>query len=281
MQTPKSLLLALSLAIALGAAPAVAETIHTPAEGAATQEDQAITFDWAWDTDQYASYLYFADTADPNDPIWFGANTTGRPRVRVSDHGSPFLHSNATFVPKSWSLTPGTWYWRVCSFTINGEDDKCYFRSPPRAITITAAPAPPPTPTPTPTPAPTPTPSPTPAPASADDEQRPSFTRDEAVQFARLAIKQQFSYGRTPRGARITCARAARATQINGCRASWSTTRCRYAGAIRVSPLPFSPADVVELKTDPSILEDNDYWFTIKLQRINRRTGASKTLDIT
>lgn len=276
-------LVAVALAAGLlGASSASAETIHVPESGFSVQEDQSATFDWAWDSDQYASHLYFADTADGTDPIWFGANNTGRPRVRVTDlYGSPFLSSNATFIPKRWSLTPGTWYWRLCSFTASGEDDKCYFRMPPRLITITAAPAPPPPPpiaTPTPTPS-TVVPVAAPAPASDEQpEQRESFTRSEAADVARSAIETQFGYARVPKGTKAKCAKAATVSQVNRCRVSWTTAKYRFAGDVRVGPVPFTPADIAEAKDDPSVYDDNDFWFTLKIRRTNRATGATKTI---
>lgn len=274
-------LVAVALAVGLlSTSSASAETVHAPDSGFSVQEDQSVTFDWAWDNDQYASNLYFADTADGTDPIWFGANNTGRPRVRVTDlYGSPFLSSNATFIPKRWSLTPGTWYWRLCSFTATGEDDKCYFRMPPRLITITAAPAPPPPP-PIATPTPSPTiPAATPAPLPDEQpEQRDSFSRSEAAYAARRAIETHFGYARVPRGTKAKCAHAATISQVNRCRVSWTTAKYRFTGDVRVGPVPFSPADIAEAEDDPSVYDDNDYWFALKIRRTNRTTGGTKTI---
>lgn len=258
--------------LAVGAGAAQAETIHTPTDGITVQEDQSVAFDWAWDSDQYASRLLFTQNPDPQADVWF--NGTAPAKIRVSDGGYSFTSSHATVIPQRVGLTPGQWYWRLCSYTVNGEDDVCYVRDTPHPIAITAVPAPPPPPVTVPTPTPAPKPpaaAPTPAPVKP-------FARTTAVRAAKLGINKEFGYKRAPAKRRLSCGVAVK--KINRCTASWETGRYRYRGTVRVSPSPFTRGDIAEVKADPTELEDNDYWYAMKLMRTTKTTKRTKTITV-
>jgi hypothetical protein len=143
------LLLALALT-GIISAPTKAATIHVPASGASVQQDASLYFDWAWDSDEYAtSAIVFTQSADPADPIWtWGpgqANADPR-RIVVSDLYGPYLESHATVIFTASRFVPGTWYWRLCNKSIYGEDDKCSLDAELRSLTVTAKPPPPPPP---------------------------------------------------------------------------------------------------------------------------------------
>jgi hypothetical protein len=222
---------------------AAAETIHAPAAGATFQEDSSVYFDWAWDNDQYAtSAIYFAQTPDPKDPNWYGPAHPGR--IAVSDGGYSFTDSHATVQPNKVGLTPGGWYWRLCSKSIDGEDDKCQLRMDPQPIAITAAPAPPPAPVPAP-PVPAP-PVPSPAPQAA------AITRAEAEKAVRVAIRRRLNSA-TPRGLALSCRSQSRSTWV--CAAKWANRTYRWKGTSRI------------VRTDGGVTA------SVKLTRVTKRSG--------
>ncbi len=261
-----------SAALLFGAGPAAAETIHTPVDGTVAQEDQTVLFDWAWDSDQYASYLIFTQDPDPASDLWLGQKKPGK--VTVTDDGYSFLSSNARVVPKQWSITPGQWYWRLCSNTVSGEDDKCYYRGAPHPITITAAPAPPPPPAPVVV-----TPPPVVAPAPAAPKPAPTtafFSKADAAANARLAISEYFSYKKAPKKRKVSCSRTS-SPLLHSCKVSWETARYRYSGTLTLSPEPITAADK---KRNAGKIDNDDYWYTGKVVRTTKRTGRKKTVKV-
>lgn len=125
MLTKSGLLAFVLLAFSGLTTAADAATIHAPAPGTVTAETDGVAFDWAWDSDEYASRIVFTQSPDPNDPIWTGS--FARPGVvAYSDQYGPYTSSNA-FVRPAGRLSPGDWYWRMCNYSIYGEDDKCSY----------------------------------------------------------------------------------------------------------------------------------------------------------
>lgn len=127
------------------ASPSIASaaTLATPADGAVVTQGQSVLYDWAWDSDEYAtSAIVLTQSADPNDPIWlFGPTVPANPgRVMYTDGGYPFIDSHAS--RPALGLVVGTWYWRLCNKSIYGEDDKCSYDAnvPPRALVVTDGP---------------------------------------------------------------------------------------------------------------------------------------------
>lgn len=160
--------LAVGIALALSApTTANAETIHTPLPGAVAFSSQSVRFDWRWDADQYwTPKLVFTRSANPNDPIWFGGDQPGKVRVNLDWGGT----SNTNITPRLAGIEPGQWYWRPCSYIVDGEDDKCYLRVAPQSFAVVAdalPPAPPPLP---------PTSVPTVAPAPVKPAPKPTTT---------------------------------------------------------------------------------------------------------
>lgn len=133
-------LLFCAAALLLGLPPAAySATIHSPAAGFTAAENEYVSFDWAWDSDEYASRIVFARVAAGEDPFWFG--TFSREGiVAFGDRYGPYLSSNARIRPAG-DLAPGEWYWRMCNYSIYGEDDKCGYDSvPPRLLTVVDVP---------------------------------------------------------------------------------------------------------------------------------------------
>jgi hypothetical protein len=189
-------------ALAVGPSTAQAALIHQPATGISVQQDGVVHFDWAWDSDEYAtSSIVFTQSPDAVAPIWMwtsGQANAEPGRIVVSDcaygYCSPFLSSNANVTFAAARFTPGVWYWRLCNKSIYGEDDKCGLDAEIRAVTITPLPAPPAA-----TPAPTATPSPAPAPAQEAEEEDPrdklkTLSMASARSFARKYVKRYSSY---------------------------------------------------------------------------------------
>ena len=125
--------------VAATASPASAAIIHEPANGAAVQQSAALYFDWAWDSHEYwTDRIIFTQVADPNDPLWLGGEKPGKIRIG-GQYGFAESHATITFSPQSFA--PGTWYWRLCNKTVDGEDDKCYVDAEVRSIVVTPGPA--------------------------------------------------------------------------------------------------------------------------------------------
>lgn len=112
---------------------AAASTISEPASGLAVEEIASVRFDWRWDDGQYRSQVIFTQTADPNDPVWVGGDKPGKWRTQ-SVYDSNITIDFATF---GGGLPAGRYYWRLCSYTIDGEDDKCYLEGEIRELTLT------------------------------------------------------------------------------------------------------------------------------------------------
>jgi hypothetical protein len=54
-----------TMAVVVVPAGARAATIHTPGDGLVTQQGQPVLFDWAWDSDEYAtSWIGLARSPD-------------------------------------------------------------------------------------------------------------------------------------------------------------------------------------------------------------------------
>jgi hypothetical protein len=141
------------MALTISAASAEASVIHEPANGLIVPQTATVRFDWAWATDQYASAIYFSQNPDPSLEVWRQAQqTVMRYDSNITiDFGHWTTLDNGEW-KNGWAypLPDGVWYWRLCSKTIYGEDDKCYLESEIRQITLTdAAPPPPPPPPPT------------------------------------------------------------------------------------------------------------------------------------
>lgn len=238
--------LAAGLAGGLAAVPAAAETISAPTPGAVVQEDAAVTFDWRWDSDQYwTDKVIFTTTPDANDPIWLGGDQPGK--VRVAPAGG-YGESHAVIQPKRWGLTPGTWYWRPCSKAVDGEDDKCYQRSAPQAIVITAAP---------PTAPVVDVPEPSAAPRA--------LGRSTATARAKRVLKAKFAFSPSRKRQRVSCAAVDASSQR--CSLSWLTPRYRYRGTVVVF-------NVVE--------EDVAGWrYALDVRRVERGTGKVRTIRTT
>jgi hypothetical protein len=231
--------LAALAAVGLSTTSAQAETIHTPPpSGAVFHEGDTVPFDWKWDRDQYATTaIYFTTSADPNDPVWYGPDKPGR--IRVTDnYGTGFDGSNAYVDLAKWKITPGQWYWRLCSKSIDGEDDKCQLRDRPHALLVL--------PRPVLTPAPEPvfpdpvTPDP-PAPPARD-----TLTRTEAAVATRRAIRSRFDYGTMPSPFTMVCNPISSTAQ--SCRVTWRTKKHRFKGRVRVALPARTTFDV--LRTD-------------------------------
>lgn len=136
-------------ALASGAA-ASASTIHEPANGITVAWNSPVHFDWAWTCDltrcEWASGLRFARTPDPADPIWLGGANPGKLQTGTFYSSNATLYIGGLHGP-SLTFAPGDWWWRLCSLTLEGEDDRCYYDSnPPRRITVLPPPPPPPPP---------------------------------------------------------------------------------------------------------------------------------------
>jgi hypothetical protein len=139
---------------AVFASSAFGASISQPASGASVAQGSTLFFDWAWESDEYAtSSIVFTHAADPSDPVWTWqagtpATVPGQ-RVVVSDHGYPFLdsHATVTFSPSIYLSTgqvyggfdATAWYWRLCNKSIYGEDDKCAYDTgvAPRLVNVT------------------------------------------------------------------------------------------------------------------------------------------------
>ncbi len=115
------------------AGPSAASTIHEPASGIAAKRTDTIYFDWRWSDSQYASRVFFSQSADPADPSWYG-----HPKYATAT----LYDSNATidFAKLGGGIPAGVWYWRLCSKSIYGEDDKCYLEPEIRQIAFADVP---------------------------------------------------------------------------------------------------------------------------------------------
>lgn len=133
------ILICSAVVLLFGLSPvAPAATIHSPADGAVVAENEYASFDWRWDSDEYATRIVFARVAAGDDPFWFGS--FDRPGiVAFGDTYGPFLSSNAR-IRAAGRLAPGEWHWRLCNSSIYGEDDKCGYRNTPRRLTIVDVP---------------------------------------------------------------------------------------------------------------------------------------------
>jgi len=226
------------------AATAPAATVHQPAPGASFRQDEAVLFDWAWDSDEYwTPRIIFTQVANGNDPIWFGGDVPGK--IRATDnYGSGWGESHATIDFSHYPFTPGQWYWRLCNSTVNGEDDKCYQRGDPIPITITPKPDPPPAPAAPPAPASAPaapgrppvapTPTRTPTPTSSRPARLPTLAVDDAKGHVRTALRRRFGTYRNASGKRVAgCARLSR-VRIRCSKVSWFIGDLSYGGRVTI-----------------------------------------------
>jgi hypothetical protein len=137
------------VAVLLAFAPtATATTVHTPADAITVAWGESVLFDWRDDCGAYRcewrSHLVFTQNPDPNADVWFGGLKPGKISMVYPDYSNQTITFGGPS-SSSQSFTPGDWYWRLCSQTVEGEDDKCYYDgSAPRKVTILPPPPPPP-----------------------------------------------------------------------------------------------------------------------------------------
>lgn len=137
--------LALALVGVLAAfvpASGLAATVKSPPDGVHVRQDETVLFDWAWSTGEYASYVLFSRTPTPvswaHGPqvIWRG-DLSGGPlltsHLALWPAYGALAQANPSGPPTIWS---GTIYWRLCNYTIEGEDDVCYLDKEIRSLTI-------------------------------------------------------------------------------------------------------------------------------------------------
>jgi len=142
---PRLLLLVLVLTGFVWTTPAVAATVAQPADGIQAAQGSTVFFDWAWDSDEYATAsIVFTRKSDPAAAEWtYGNGTTAvdaNERRIFTDRGFAYTSSNANLFFDA--MPQGLWYWRLCNKSINGEDDKCSYDSgvAPRALMIVDGP---------------------------------------------------------------------------------------------------------------------------------------------
>jgi hypothetical protein len=205
---------------------ASASTIHEPADGITVAWNSPVHFDWAWTCDsvrcEWASSIVFAQTPDPTDPIWLGGSKPGKLETPTAYNSNYNVYIGNLHGPQL-TFAPGDWWWRLCSKTLEGEDDKCYYDSnPPRRITVLP---PPPGPLPPPTqPAPPEPPEPPPLKLSAKDGKA----------FARTALARVFGrYWRQRSRAYMLCSNSDLAKVA--CSTDWRWRNRRvYSGVVVV-----------------------------------------------
>jgi hypothetical protein len=129
------------------AATASASGIHEPANGLTVPQTAIVRFDWFWADDQYASAIYFSLNPDPSLEVWRQAEKTGMQydsNLTIDFGHWTTLNNGEWFNGWAYPFPDGVWYWRLCSKSIFGEDDKCYLESEIRTISFTDATPPPP-----------------------------------------------------------------------------------------------------------------------------------------
>jgi len=194
---------------------ASASTIYTPPSGATFSQADTVLFDWAWADDQYASKIIFSRSSDPNDPSWFGSST----QTRMYDY------SNASIDLSRWTtlnngerqirsgfypFPDGAWYWRLCTKTFYGEDDKCYLEPEIRSMTVTEVPAP------------------------SVNSVPPTLSRSDARYYAGTALRYEFGGSwRYGSGKRRSCGRRLSPTRVL-CRVRWFAGDSSWRGWVKV-----------------------------------------------
>jgi len=169
------------------AVPAAAGAVDVlePPSGAAAALDQQVRFSWTGDGGAYEVLF----SQDRNDPAW-----------TLTDHRSGrTLDTTLVTTPRELGLTPGTWYWRICSSTFQGPF-QCELDDEVRELRVLAP---------------------------------PFLTPREARRVVRRAIRRRFH--RRPR--RIVCRRVD--AQTIACRAYWRSRRGRLrARSVTVNEQP-------------------------------------------